>query len=204
MSPRTPQQLQAYKTQRKIEFLDKALALFAQKGYFNTSINDLAQHLDISKGLLYSYFDSKEALLNEVFKHGMTKGLEMSIISDALKADLSPKQRLDIIIDEYFDSIKKSQELWRLLVSVSMNVSEIPSVHNTIHNIYKYTVEELTILFKTFPMKNPEEEALMFGVIFDGISMQYLMLGDDVMLEKIKNNIKKTYHQKFDESIKHN
>lgn len=204
MSPRTPQQLKDYKAQRKVEFLDKALKLFAQKGYFNTSINDLAQHLDISKGLLYNYFESKEILLNEVFKYAMIKGLEMNIVDDALLAELSPKQRFDLIIDESFQGIKRSQELWRLLVSVSMNVSEIPSVRHTINEIYKYTINKLTELFKTLPFKDPEDEALMFGVIFDGIGMQYLMLGDDKMLERLKNTIKQTYHQKIDETINPN
>lgn len=46
--------------------LQRAAAVFAEKGYANTSIGDLAAANGISRGLLYHYFASKEALLSEM------------------------------------------------------------------------------------------------------------------------------------------
>ena len=40
-----------------------AAALFAEKGYHGTSINDLARAMGLQKGSLYHYFKSKEELL---------------------------------------------------------------------------------------------------------------------------------------------
>lgn len=48
------------------EILRKAAALFARKGYPNTTIADLAEANGMSRGLLYHYFDSKEAMLFEM------------------------------------------------------------------------------------------------------------------------------------------
>lgn len=48
---------------RKREIIEEALLLFSKKGYKNTTISDLAQSLNISQGLCYRYFKSK----NEIF-----------------------------------------------------------------------------------------------------------------------------------------
>ena len=52
MSPRTEKQLKEHKKAQKEKILQGALKLFATKGYFNTSVSDIANKLKISKGLL--------------------------------------------------------------------------------------------------------------------------------------------------------
>ena len=48
--------------ERKREILDAAMGLFAVNGYEQTSMRDIARHLDISLGLCYRYYDSKQKL----------------------------------------------------------------------------------------------------------------------------------------------
>lgn len=48
------------------EILRHSATLFAAKGYANASIADLAEANDMSRGLLYHYFASKEAILKEM------------------------------------------------------------------------------------------------------------------------------------------
>ncbi|MBC7037579.1 helix-turn-helix transcriptional regulator, partial [Salmonella enterica subsp. enterica serovar Enteritidis] len=43
--------------------LNTACALFAQQGYMRASIAELADACRLSRGALYHYFDSKEAIL---------------------------------------------------------------------------------------------------------------------------------------------
>ncbi|MGR5140879.1 TetR/AcrR family transcriptional regulator [Photobacterium sp. DNB23_23_1] len=49
--------------ERRAEFISAANALFFSKGYANTSVNDLIQHVGVSKGAFYHHFDSKQAVL---------------------------------------------------------------------------------------------------------------------------------------------
>jgi len=44
----------------------ESLKLFSTKGYLNTSISDILQAADTSKGGFYNHYDSKEALFYEV------------------------------------------------------------------------------------------------------------------------------------------
>lgn len=48
------------------EILRRSAAVFARKGYASTTIADLAEANGISRGLLYHYFASKEAILGEM------------------------------------------------------------------------------------------------------------------------------------------
>ncbi|MDQ6878442.1 MAG: TetR/AcrR family transcriptional regulator [Candidatus Dormibacteraeota bacterium] len=57
--------LQVYKVRRDA-FLDVAQRLIQIKGYEQMSIQDVLDELETSRGALYHYFDSKEALLDGV------------------------------------------------------------------------------------------------------------------------------------------
>ena len=54
--------------ERKREILDAAMGLFAENGYEQTSMRDIARHLDISLGLCYRYYDSKQKLFQEAMQ----------------------------------------------------------------------------------------------------------------------------------------
>lgn len=54
----------ARKRQRRVnEILRVAAEVLSEKGYYNTSLEEIADRLDLAKASLYHYFDSKEALL---------------------------------------------------------------------------------------------------------------------------------------------
>jgi TetR/AcrR family transcriptional regulator, cholesterol catabolism regulator len=48
---------------RRAETLDRAVALFVQRGYDNVSLNDLIADAGASKGAFYHWFPSKDALI---------------------------------------------------------------------------------------------------------------------------------------------
>lgn len=61
--------------ERRQEIIDVAAEIFAEKGYEATSIQDIAEAVDILKGSLYYYIDSKEDLLFEVLQRVHEDGL---------------------------------------------------------------------------------------------------------------------------------
>jgi AcrR family transcriptional regulator len=54
--------------ERYAEFLDVAQRLFYQKGYDQTSIQDIIQEMKVAKGLFYHYFRSKADLLDALIE----------------------------------------------------------------------------------------------------------------------------------------
>lgn len=51
---------------KREDILNSALKLFLEKGFSSTSIEDITKLAGVSKGSFYTYFPSKEGLLNEV------------------------------------------------------------------------------------------------------------------------------------------
>ena len=49
--------------------LDAAEALFAEKGFFATSIVDITQTANVALGTFYLYFPSKLAIFQELVRH---------------------------------------------------------------------------------------------------------------------------------------
>lgn len=54
-------------TDSRLNILKVAMQLFLQKGYKNVSYQELVKRTGLSKGAIYHYFASKEALLEAVF-----------------------------------------------------------------------------------------------------------------------------------------
>ena len=51
------------KEDKKKKILEKAIELFGETGYLKTTVEEITNFLNISKGSFYTYFDSKESLL---------------------------------------------------------------------------------------------------------------------------------------------
>ena len=57
-----PKISQEKKNQRQEMILAAAFKLFSKKGYYPTSMDDITKEAGVSKGLIYTYFKSKEEI----------------------------------------------------------------------------------------------------------------------------------------------
>ena len=98
------------KEKRKIDILYKGLELFVKKGYKATKITDIASELNMSVGLLFHYFKSKEELYYELVRLGVdgTNNIKIDINIDSLT-----------FLNNYVSSIFKTILLFLLHLSHS-------------------------------------------------------------------------------------
>src|ERR1043165_9431557 len=68
---------QRRKDARPPEILDAALAVFAQKGFAATRLDDVAARAGITKGTIYLYFDSKQALFEALARQSIGAQIDM-------------------------------------------------------------------------------------------------------------------------------
>ena len=61
-----PKVVPEYKEVAKTKIIEAAAKVFAEKGYHQATMDDVAKELGVSKGALYSYFKSKEDILREI------------------------------------------------------------------------------------------------------------------------------------------
>jgi AcrR family transcriptional regulator len=63
-----PKVVPEYKEEAKSRILDAANRVFAEKGYHEATMDDIAKRLGVSKGAIYLYFSSKEDLFEVMCK----------------------------------------------------------------------------------------------------------------------------------------
>ena len=61
-----PRVVRGYKETARSQIIEAAMEVFSSKGYFRSTMDDVAKKLGVSKGALYLYFKSKEDLLREI------------------------------------------------------------------------------------------------------------------------------------------
>jgi AcrR family transcriptional regulator len=88
---------------RRQELLAIAAQLFAERGFKNTTVRDIADAAGILSGSLYHHFDSKESIVDELldtFQQSLWQQY------DAIEtSDLSPRQKLEAVVRISFDAI---------------------------------------------------------------------------------------------------
>jgi AcrR family transcriptional regulator len=87
------------KATREDQLLEAATRLFKEKGYHNTSMQDLADALGMQKGSLYYYVDSKEALLHRLLERATS--LLGTRIDEIYAADLPPTEKLRQVLENH-------------------------------------------------------------------------------------------------------
>jgi AcrR family transcriptional regulator len=90
-------------TTRREELLAIAAQLFAERGFKNTTVRDIADAAGILSGSLYHHFDSKESMVDELLDTFQT---ELWKRYDEIEAsDLSPRAKLEAVVRSSFDAI---------------------------------------------------------------------------------------------------
>lgn len=78
--------------------LKRAAAVFARVGYASSTISDLASATELSRGALYHYFNSKEAILCNILDDHLERFLEM--IEKVMATGLDPADQLRCVTRE--------------------------------------------------------------------------------------------------------
>jgi len=186
MSPRTPEQFEAMRESRRKQIMDAALELFASKGYSNCSISQLSAHAGISKGLMYNYFDSKEALLLAIIEEGI--GEIMSMIDPNHDGILEPEE-VEGFIRNTFKGIRSNMQFWVLFITVVLQ----PPVKEFLEgkpfsNVMERFAPRLLEYFEKMGYEDPYLEMLTFSAMIEGygVLLVYIFPNEELPEETIK------------------
>lgn len=189
MSPRSKAQFKEIRESSSRKIMDASLELFGTIGYKSTTIAQIAEKAGVSKGLIYNYFDSKEALLKAMIADLSKEGDEL--VEKTLSDD--PKVTLEMQIRMVFKYLRENEKQFRLLFSLIMQVDQFDFVHDLAKakmNEYLLMAEEL---LKKINFPNYRTEARILATLFDGIGIQYLVLKQDYPLDEMEKMLIERY-----------
>lgn len=123
---------------RRSDILDAAAAVFAERGYFNASMKDIADRLGMQPGSLYHYFPSKEAALEEMCRLSAVEfcetlrailakgGAATDMVREAMLAHLTSERRAYVevfafsrrnlppgIVDDLNNLARAYRQIWK-------------------------------------------------------------------------------------------
>ena len=82
----------AAQEERRRQILDAAVRAFAKKGYHASRVSDIAEEAGVAYGLVYHYFESKDAVLESIFREMW--GMMVAAINAVEQLDESPREQL--------------------------------------------------------------------------------------------------------------
>ncbi|MCK4346896.1 MAG: TetR/AcrR family transcriptional regulator [Bacteroidales bacterium] len=186
MSPRTPEQFEEIREAKRALILDTALELFANEGFFKTSISDITKKAGISKGLIYNYFESKEALIRTIAFNGIDNLLKNF---DPNSDSILTKEELQYFIEQNFVILQKNVYFWKLYFGIIVQPQVLTLVEKELMRLFIPLYKMLENYFKSQGKKNPAAEARFFGAMIEGVYMNYVMDPKYFPIEDIKQKI---------------
>ncbi|WP_321778700.1 TetR/AcrR family transcriptional regulator [Sulfurimonas sp.] len=111
------------KEQRREQIMQSALELFALKGFYNTTIPDIASSLKMSVGNMYNYFKSKDVLAKEIIRYiSVYLGGKIREVNEL---DISTEQKTRKIIEVYFKTASLRPEMIDYFLRIYLSNREV-------------------------------------------------------------------------------
>src|SRR5512133_1215997 len=115
--PRTEEQFGEIREQKMNLIMQTGLELFANEGFYPTSISKIAAKAGISKGLMYNYFESKEELILAIIGNGIST---LMTSFDPDKDGFLTEEEFEFLVNENFRILHQNLDYWKLYFATMM------------------------------------------------------------------------------------
>ncbi|MCB0644032.1 MAG: TetR/AcrR family transcriptional regulator [Phaeodactylibacter sp.] len=187
MAPKTKEQFQEIRESTKAVIKEAALELFAHRGYASTSISLIAKEAGVSKGLMYNYFESKKALINEIILDAYVT--TEAVLKDHFDPEKPAPEQLTGIVKGLSKLITENMEYWKLLTSLAFQEGGLGDMGDSLKQKSLSYLDLMTHLFNELGAASPKEEALLFSATLDGMMMHYMTMGEDYPVDAMEQYV---------------
>lgn len=181
--PKTKEQIEVIRTQKSALIKNAAIELFANEGYHATSISKIAKTAHISKGLIYNYFDSKEALIKEIIWDGFDSIMS---VFDTPTDEVLTKEKFIKYVDDTFYQLQNEVHFWKLYFSIIIQPAVMLLVQDKLMEVLMPFINTLVKYYECKGVENPMAHARFLGAVLDGVSMNYIADSETFPLDDIK------------------
>ena len=123
MSPRTEEQFQDLRDNRRNQILDAALKVFAKRGLTATKITDISAEANLSHGLIHHYFKSKEEVFVEVTRRAIERSSGMYAKIENMQA--RPLEIMKLITERNIMTADAEENALSWLFMINVIISDV-------------------------------------------------------------------------------
>ena len=173
----------------KSEIIETAEGLFSEEGYYNVTMDMIAEKSEYSKGSLYNYFKSKEVLFFEIL-NDKTEILEIGL-HKRVSESLTIVDKLNAFIEFYLDFFTENIGFFKIAETEKYNLANFTQkkMMTTLRKKYFNNLDEIRSIVK-LDQKIKEEEsnliALAISGILNGLMTRNFLYDDKIEIEQIK------------------
>jgi len=106
----------------KVQILEAAEKIFAKKGFYTTTMEEVAKEARLAKGTIYLYFDSKEDLFFSVTERKLD--ILLNKIEEELKKSNLPSQRIRRVIAVHLKFLEENGDFFKIMQGFSGSLKE--------------------------------------------------------------------------------
>jgi AcrR family transcriptional regulator len=175
---------------KKENIMQGALELFAKKGFYTTTIPDIAKTIGMSVGNMYNYFKSKEILAKEIMSFiSIYLGKKLKKINES---DMNTQEKTKAIVTVYFQTAKLKPEMIDYFLRVYLSNREVFKDGCEGMTCVNDFVKEIKIYFEEGVKKGDFRNQDFFSAF--GLFMGYLggmvfLKGENILPKKIEDYI---------------
>lgn len=133
------------------KIIHAATKVFAEKGFYNAKVSDVAKEAQVADGTIYLYFKNKDDLLISIFEESMDTFT--AVVLENMEKATDPVDKLKRFITLHLDLVRQHQDTFQVL-QVELRQSS------------KFMKEYAGTKFR-------EYLALISGILEDGIAQGY-------------------------------
>lgn len=186
MAPKTSKQFEEIRQSRKAELVKAAMELFANNGFMGTSISSISKKAGVSKGLVYNYFENKEALVREIVMEGLEQ------IMAEMDFDFRQKitrERMIELMDKNLGLIQKKGGYWKLYIAVITQPAVVELVKDEIFKVMGPFFVSVATYYEEKGEKNPMAYGYLLGAILDGVGLDSMYDPEHYPIKEIRDII---------------
>src|SRR5215831_9346057 len=185
-------------TSEKIErILKETLVVLSRNGYENTTINEVADSAQVSRGLLHYYFKDKEEMVAKSLAFGFGPMWDSSVGN--LSSSRSPEQLVDNMIEILKKNVKENPDFSSLLFEMWVSSRRSEKIKKVFYDGLSEAVARLSKLLAfasslgVVKINTEESEGIVriLLAMYQGLAIQLLTDPEKISDEKLWNPVRR-------------
>jgi AcrR family transcriptional regulator len=164
---------------RREEILAATISAIEENGLAHTRVGDVASALDVSPGLIFYHFATKDALLVAAFEYAVSQ--DLSLLDDEVSRGADPVDRLRRVLAVYGPTGAASG--WRMWIdawSLALRDQQIQTALRRLDDRWRHVLSDVLeggTNDGVFTCADPTAAAARLGALLDGLSVATLVHG---------------------------
>ncbi len=193
MCPKSKEDCELIRQNTIGRLLKAAMQEFAVHGYHAASMAKIARRANVSKGLAYHYFESKEELLVMLAQQRLE---EWQPLIHGLETIQNPMERFEFLIDFVLQELEKKTRKLRFFLTLYLTADGVRAIEKAMKTdtaSFERIFSAEKRLFTELGFSDPDLEAVFFRSTLQGISLEYMLGPKNYPLQQMKERLISRY-----------